>query len=98
MARIKVNAKDFEKLMDQMDDIPETVMKAATPDMKKNTPIRTGNARSKTNQKGKTTILANYPYAGRLDDGWSRQAPKGFTDPTIDFIEKEVTRQVGRID
>jgi len=33
-----------------------------------------------------------------LDDGWSKQAPKGFTAPTEDFIEDEVARQVGRID
>ena len=98
MANIKVNTRDFEQLLGQLDDLPGKVMKKAEPDMVRNTPIRSGNARRNTKRRGDTKIVANYGYAGRLDDGWSRQAPDGFTDPTIDFIEDEVSRQVGRID
>lgn len=53
------------------------------------TPIRSGNARSKTKLK-KDTIVANYPYAQRLDEGYSKQAPKGMTEPTQKFVDKRV--------
>ena len=59
------------------------------------TPIRTGNARSRT-KLNKTTIEANYAYAQRLDDGYSRQAPKGMIDPTLKFIEKRVKEIKGK--
>ena len=98
MAKIKVDTRDFDKLMAQLRDLPGAVMKKAEPNMVKNTPIDTGNARSRTKRRGETKIVADYGYAGRLDDGWSKQAPKGFTAPTEDFIEDEVARQVGRID
>lgn len=51
----------------------------------KATPKRTGNARRKTKLK-KDTIEANYPYAQRLDEGWSRQAPDGMSKPTEKFV------------
>jgi hypothetical protein len=51
------------------------------------TPILKGNARRHTrlvNDK----IEANYAYAERLDDGYSKQAPKGMVEPTEKHIEK----------
>ena len=60
----------------------------------KNTPRRSGNARSKTRLAG-SEIIANYPYAERLDDGYSRQSPDGMTKPTEEFIERR-TRQIFR--
>lgn len=55
----------------------------------KNTPVKTGNARRKTRQKN-DTIEANYPYAGRLDDGYSKKSPKGMVEPTVEHIEKRI--------
>ena len=55
----------------------------------KATPIRSGNARRKTSLKG-NVIDANYPYAQRLDDGWSRQAPRGMVKPTLAYIKRLV--------
>lgn len=55
------------------------------------TPIRTGNARRKTRLR-ETTIQAQYPYATPLDEGHSRQAPKGMSKPTDTFIRKELSR------
>lgn len=50
------------------------------------TPIRSGNARRKTDLRG-NEIQANYPYSVRLEkDGWSKQAPQGMSSPTIEFI------------
>jgi hypothetical protein len=39
-----------------------------------------------------TQINANYPYAQRLDDGYSPQSPDGMTKPTLDFIKKRVNQ------
>lgn len=61
----------------------------------RNTPIRTGNARRRTRLQG-STIKANYPYAERLDQGYSRQAPQGMSEPTIEFIRREIRQILGR--
>jgi len=52
------------------------------------TPVRSGNARRKTVLENKTTINANYPYAVKLDQGSSNQAPDGMTKPTEAFLKK----------
>ena len=61
----------------------------------KETPIRTGNARSKTRLRG-NTIDANYPYAQRLDDGYSRQSPRGMILPTMQYLRKRLRQIIGR--
>jgi len=61
---------------------------------RKITPKRSGNAKRKTLLKG-DTIYARYPYARRLDEGWSRQAPDGMSDPTFEFIQK-ITKKIIR--
>lgn len=53
------------------------------------TPVRTGNARRNTRQQG-DTIIAAYPYAQRLDEGYSRQAPRGMTEPTQEYIDRRI--------
>ena len=60
------------------------------------TPVRTGNARSRTRLVNNDTIVADYPYAERLDDGWSRQAPRGMTQPFEAWVRRWVTRVFGR--
>ena len=57
------------------------------------TPIDTGNARRKTKLVG-DTIHANYAYADRLDEGYSKQAPNGMTEPTNKFIEKRIRQML----
>jgi hypothetical protein len=68
----------------------------------KNTPVRSGNAKRNTRLKG-NTIEADYAYAGVLDKGrhmtsrgmrGSNQAPKGMTQPTVDFLRKRVAQIV----
>jgi len=51
------------------------------------TPIRSGHARRST-KLSNNTIIASYPYAQRLDEGWSQQSPDGMIKPTEDFIKK----------
>lgn len=55
------------------------------------TPIRSGFARDNTLLKDHT-IYANYPYAQRLDQGYSKQSPRGMTDPTIVHVQKYIKR------
>jgi hypothetical protein len=56
------------------------------------TPIRSGNARSNT-RLSQNDISANYPYAQRLDRGYSKQAPRGMTQPTDEYIVRWIQRQ-----
>lgn len=56
------------------------------------TPIRSGNARSNTTLRN-DTIYADYPYAQRLDEGWSKQAPRGMTAPTEEYMRKYTKKQ-----
>lgn len=55
------------------------------------TPKRTGNARSKTTLAG-NTINASYAYAQVLDKGRSKQAPRGMSGPTTQFITQLIRR------
>jgi hypothetical protein len=55
----------------------------------KGTPIDTGNARNNT-KLSKDSILAQYPYAQRLNQGYSKQAPDGMSKPTDDYIKKYI--------
>lgn len=57
------------------------------------TPRKSGNARKQTKLQG-NTINADYPYARRLDKGYSKQAPRGMTDPTIEYIERSAKQKI----
>lgn len=59
------------------------------------TPIRSGNARRRTTLSG-NTIEANYPYAQRLDEGWSNQAPRGIIRPWELWFRKKIKQIMGR--
>jgi hypothetical protein len=54
---------------------------------KKITPIDTGNARRRTKLKG-TTIHGAYHYASYLDNGHSKQAPRGMIQPTREYLNR----------
>jgi hypothetical protein len=97
MAKLTLDLKDFEDLINDLEKVSDKVMEEAYPYFKSVTPISSGTARSNTSTR-KLKIKADYAYADRLDNGWSRQAPNGMVDPTISFIEDEVRKQIGRID
>lgn len=54
----------------------------------KKTPIRSGNARRRTKLVQNDTIFADYPYATRLNEGYSKQAPRGMVRPTIEYVRR----------
>jgi hypothetical protein len=92
MIALKINVKDnittsIKKKIAQLDTVPDQ----AYTFFKAHTPIRSGNARSRTVLK-KDTIVAAYPYAQRLDDGYSPQAPDGMSRPTEAFVQKTVDK------
>ena len=59
------------------------------------TPKDTGNARNKTKLTG-SVIHANYAYANRLDEGYSKQAPKGMSQPTTEYLDKKIKKILGK--
>lgn len=60
-------------------------------ELRRRTPVDTGNARrgwidSPVNSPfGRSTITNSVPYIGRLNNGWSQQAPAGFVRAAIQF-------------
>jgi hypothetical protein len=86
--KIKINSKDLQKLVKDATRELRKIPREAHKYFKQITPRRNGYAQRNTvlinNQ-----IQANYDYAGALDDGKSRQAPKGMSEPTIEQMEKE---------
>lgn len=60
--------------------------------MKSITPIDKGNARRKTYANG-NSIHADYPYAQRLDENWSKQTNgKGLIQPTIEHLQDLINK------
>ncbi len=96
MITIKSNTKEVENMLRDLEDMPRDVIKDAYKFYKNKTPVRSGNARSKTKLSRKQ-IKSGYPYAGKLDEGWSKQAPKGMTEPTIDYIDDQIEKEVQKI-
>jgi len=80
----------INRIQRKLDKLPQEAYQV----FKKNTPIRTGNARNNTKLSG-NKIEADYQYAQVLDKGrhmtnrgmrGSNQAPMGMTKPTEKFI------------
>jgi hypothetical protein len=85
--------KRINQLQQALD--PNTLAREAYDYFRGITPIARvngGNARRSTRLQG-DEIQADYPYAQRLDDGYSPQAPKGMTKPTEKFIQEYIRKQ-----
>tara|TARA_R110002153_G_scaffold206630_2_gene359499 strand:- start:341 stop:628 length:288 start_codon:yes stop_codon:yes gene_type:complete len=93
---IKVNTRVFDKRMKSLSNLPPYLLDQALTLTKENTPKASGNARNNTVKKS-NSIVSNYAYAGRLDSGYSSQAPQGFTKPTIAQLQKEANTYVRKI-
>lgn len=90
---LNVNIKDAISKLNFARQIPDSIVKQAFQFFVDKTPIRSGNARRNTQLNDKT-IEAKYPYAQRLDQGYSRQAPKGMVAPTLKEIERLVQKEL----
>ena len=90
MLSVKVEDRltpDLRKKLEELRAVPREAHQVFVD----NTPVRSGNARRRTRLVGET-ITADYPYAQRLDRGWSRQKPLGMTKPTIAFLLRRLAQ------
>ena len=78
---------DLAKIQQELARYP----RRAVDEFRRLTPIRTGNARSRT-QLRTDVIEANYAYAQSLDQGHSSQAPQGMTEPMQLWREREIQK------
>lgn len=74
----------LKRIQKSVQEVPKQVFEY----WKSITPIKSGNARRRTRLDRNQTINANYPYARRLDQGWSKQAPQGMSKPTDRLIRR----------
>lgn len=88
ITRDTITAK-LKQVTKDLDNLPEL----AYDEFVKTTPKRTGNARRNTSLR-KETITAEYAYAQRLDQGYSKQAPKGMIEPVTQFIEQQLSKTI----
>jgi hypothetical protein len=91
-----MDLKEVAKLLGEAGQVPKSLIEDTHQYFVDTTPIRTGRARQNTNLQN-YTIEADYPYAERLDQGYSKQAPKGMTEPTIKYMEQRLDQLVGGI-
>jgi hypothetical protein len=83
----------FQRLKQIKKDITaEAMAKEGFNHFRKITPFKTGNAKRNT-FLNKDTIEATYPYARRLDEGYSPQARDGMTKPTEAYVQEWVKKQ-----
>jgi len=95
--RVKLDVKsNVAKTMNEYSKLAKTVAKKTYTYFRDITPERTGNAKRRTRLKD-TTITADYNYASKLDEGYSRQAPEGMTQPSIDYMEKTFNDEVKKL-
>jgi len=93
---VKVDTKEVTAMLKELESMGPDVMEESGKFFVSKTPIRSGNARKSTTTKD-TTIKAEYGYAARLDEGWSKQAPRGMSDDTIKDIDKQVNKLVKKL-
>jgi len=91
---VRVDLTQFNRQMTKALHALDDLHQFAETTMKEKTPYRDGNARRNTNLRG-NTVIANYPYAQRLEDNWSPQTKgQGIIAPTEKAIQDEVTRRL----
>ncbi len=93
---IKIDATDVLAQFKQLGQVPDRVARQAYQYFVAKTPVQSGNARRKTRLQA-STITGDYPYAERLDSGYSKQAPDGMTKPTEAYITQLMAAEVKKL-
>ena len=95
---IKISRRDLGLLQKDVNKAVSNSMSSTYRYFRRITPKKSGNARSKTDYDQRNLIIeADYPYAARLDTGWSKQAPRGMTEPSVKHLESQITKNFRRI-
>lgn len=89
--RLRKTTNNIERRIAKLNKALPKIVDAAYDKFVDETPYKTGNAKSKTRQV-RNEIRADYPYANRLNEGYSRQSPEGMTEPTIKEIRNIVKK------
>jgi hypothetical protein len=93
MARVEVTGinlvmRDIQRIVEhEIRQYAEDVQTTA----RAKTPIKTGNARRNWNKRETKTgfeVENRVPYIERLDEGYSKQAPRGIVGPTLTEIKR----------
>ena len=95
--KFKVDSRAVDKMFKELAGMPAEVMKETYTVYKNNTPIRSGNAKNRTKLETKLKIGGRYPYAGKLDEGWSKQSPKGMTEPSLKALDGFIKNYIKRV-
>lgn len=94
--RIKQGADNITPSLDKIRRRLDALPREAYEVFREETPVRSGNARRRTKFRN-DTIVADYPYAQRLDQGSSPKAKEGMWKPTVDFIRRRVREIMRKI-
>lgn len=97
MITVKIDQAGLKQKLGRLEDIKKAVMPQAFSYFESITPIRSGNARRKTRLTSDFEIITNYPYAQRLDEGWSKQSPNGMSEPTVKKIRQLISSYLNKI-
>lgn len=92
----KFDMSGMQKKFDKLLSVTDEVMPKAYKYFKSITPKRSGYARAHTKLRG-NEIVADYRYAGKLDEGSSNQAPTGMTEPTEREMERLVNNYIKKV-
>lgn len=89
LGSVRVTTRDSSasKRLEALGKELETIPPKAYNYFKQKTPVDSGNARRKTSLQG-NTINADYDYATRLDQGYSKKARQGMSKPTIEYVKR----------
>tara|TARA_A200000159_G_scaffold116891_1_gene110413 strand:+ start:372 stop:665 length:294 start_codon:yes stop_codon:yes gene_type:complete len=93
---ISIQVKGVEKagraIFKKLDDLVSKVSRDAFAEAKRITPVQSGRAKKswRLENKGKfsTEVVNRVPYAARLDEGYSKKAPRGITRPASKAVAK----------
>jgi hypothetical protein len=102
MAKFRSASAAYADIEDQLNAVVNHFLDDFFNEVKDTTPVREGRAKRGWRKKGKydiarggsqTVIENRVPYIGILDEGSSRQAPRGMTDPAFRKLSKRRYRK-----
>jgi hypothetical protein len=101
---VSISDKDFENIIDSLsqlaDDYQDLIAEKAHALIRDTTPIRSGRARRGWNKRrsygtGSVRVIENkVPYVIYLNEGHSRQAPKGYIEQQLEVAIVAANRQI----